>query len=40
MIWEAKRPLVYAGGGIVAADASEELRELVELVDAARRHAR
>src|SRR6204780_1752860 len=34
MIWEAKRPFVYAGGGIVAADASEELKELVELVDA------
>jgi acetolactate synthase-1/2/3 large subunit len=34
MIWEAKRPYVYAGGGIVAADASEELRALVELVDA------
>ena len=34
MIWEAERPYVYAGGGIVAADASEELRALVELVDA------
>ena len=34
MIWEAKRPYVYAGGGIIAADASEDLRELVELVDA------
>lgn len=34
MIWEAKRPFVYAGGGIVAAEASEELRELVEIVDA------
>jgi acetolactate synthase-1/2/3 large subunit len=34
MIWEAKRPFVYAGGGIVAAEASEELRELVELVGA------
>jgi acetolactate synthase I/II/III large subunit len=33
MIWEAKRPFVYAGGGIVAANASEELRELVELLD-------
>ena len=30
MIWEAKRPFVYAGGGIIAADASDELRELVE----------
>jgi acetolactate synthase-1/2/3 large subunit len=34
MIWEAKRPFVYAGGGIIAADASEELREFVELIDA------
>ncbi len=34
MIWEAKRPFVYAGGGIIAADASEELRILVELIDA------
>src|SRR5487761_1084232 len=34
VIWEAKRPYVYAGGGIIAADASEELRQLVELVDA------
>jgi acetolactate synthase-1/2/3 large subunit len=34
MIWEAKRPFVYAGGGIVAADAAEELRALVELIDA------
>src|SRR6266404_1240040 len=34
MIWESKRPYVYAGGGIIAANASEELREFVELVDA------
>jgi acetolactate synthase-1/2/3 large subunit len=34
MIWEAKRPFVYAGGGIIAAEASEELRELVELIGA------
>jgi acetolactate synthase I/II/III large subunit len=33
MIWEAERPLVYAGGGIVAAGAASDLRELVELVD-------
>ena len=25
----AKRPVIYAGGGVIAADASEELRELV-----------
>ena len=34
MMWEAKRPFVYAGGGIIAADASNELRELVETLDA------
>ncbi len=34
MIWEAKRPFIYAGGGIVASGASEELRHLVEYVDA------
>jgi acetolactate synthase-1/2/3 large subunit len=34
MIWDAQRPFVYAGGGIIAANASEELRELVELLDA------
>jgi acetolactate synthase I/II/III large subunit len=34
MIWEAQRPFVYAGGGIIAANASDELRELVELLDA------
>jgi acetolactate synthase-1/2/3 large subunit len=33
MIWEAERPLVYAGGGILAADASRDLRELVEYAD-------
>ena len=34
MIWEAERPLVYAGGGIISSGAAEELRELVELLDA------
>jgi len=34
MIWEAQRPLVYAGGGIIASGAHEELRRLVELIDA------
>jgi acetolactate synthase-1/2/3 large subunit len=33
LIAEAERPFVYAGGGIVAANASAELREFVELVD-------
>src|SRR5246500_2524534 len=33
-IWEAKRPFVYAGGGIIAADASQELRAFVELIGA------
>jgi acetolactate synthase-1/2/3 large subunit len=34
MMWEAKRPWVYAGGGIIAAAASDDLRELVETLDA------
>jgi acetolactate synthase-1/2/3 large subunit len=34
MMWDAERPFVYAGGGIIAANASEELLELVELLDA------
>jgi acetolactate synthase I/II/III large subunit len=34
MIQESGRPLVYAGGGIVAAGAAGELRALVELTDA------
>jgi acetolactate synthase-1/2/3 large subunit len=34
MMWDAQRPFVYAGGGVIAANASEELRELVELLDA------
>ncbi len=33
LIWEAERPFVYAGGGIVLGNASEELTELVELAD-------
>lgn len=34
MMWEAERPLVYAGGGIIHSGAHEELRELVEILDA------
>src|SRR5262245_33453521 len=34
LIQESERPLVYAGGGIIAAGASAELREFVELTDA------
>ncbi len=34
LMCEAERPFVYAGGGIIAADASAELRELVETLDA------
>src|SRR5690242_20512564 len=34
MIQESERPLVYAGGGIIAANAAPELREFVELTDA------
>ena len=33
MIWEAERPFVYAGGGIIAANASEEFSEFVETTD-------
>ncbi|MCX6625264.1 MAG: thiamine pyrophosphate-dependent enzyme, partial [Acidobacteria bacterium] len=33
MMWEARRPLVYGGGGLVSANASEELKELVETLD-------
>src|SRR3954470_1998299 len=33
LIWEAERPFVYAGGGILAGAASAELKELVELAD-------
>jgi acetolactate synthase-1/2/3 large subunit len=32
-IWEAERPMVYAGGGIIAAGAEGELSELVQRVD-------
>lgn len=34
LIWESGRPMVYAGGGIIHANASAELRELVEIVNA------
>ena len=33
MIWEADRPMVYAGGGIIHSHAHNELREFVELAD-------
>jgi acetolactate synthase I/II/III large subunit len=33
LIQESERPLVYAGGGIIAANAAKELREFVELTD-------
>jgi acetolactate synthase-1/2/3 large subunit len=33
MIWDAERPWVYAGGGIIAAGASGALRELAEIAD-------
>jgi acetolactate synthase I/II/III large subunit len=33
MIWEAERPMVYAGGGIIHAEASPELTELVDITD-------
>jgi len=33
-MWEAKRPLVYAGGGIIHSGARDELKALVETLDA------
>src|SRR5436309_1652297 len=33
LIQESERPLVYSGGGVVAANAAKELREFVELTD-------
>jgi acetolactate synthase-1/2/3 large subunit len=33
MIWDAERPWVYAGGGIIAAGASSDLREMAEIAD-------
>src|SRR5689334_22208048 len=33
LIQEAERPLVYSGGGVVASNASKELRDFVELTD-------
>jgi len=34
MMWEAERPYIYAGGGIIAANASDELTALTEALDA------
>jgi acetolactate synthase I/II/III large subunit len=34
MMWEAERPMIYAGGGIILGKAHNELREFVELLDA------
>jgi len=34
MITEARRPVLYVGGGVIKADASKELRELAELTGA------
>ncbi len=33
MMWEAERPMVYSGGGIIHSGAHEELRELVEILN-------
>ncbi len=33
LMWEAERPYIYAGGGIIASDASADLRELAERLD-------
>ncbi len=34
MILKSKRPMCYIGGGVIRADASEELREFADLIDA------
>lgn len=34
LITEAKKPMIYAGGGIIGADASEEFIKFAELIDA------
>ena len=34
MLIEAKRPMVYAGGGVILSDAAKQLTELVRLIDA------
>ncbi|MEP6715150.1 MAG: biosynthetic-type acetolactate synthase large subunit [Terriglobia bacterium] len=33
LVWEAQKPLIYAGGGIIAANASAELTEFAEISD-------
>jgi acetolactate synthase I/II/III large subunit len=33
MIWEAQRPYVYAGGGVISSNSARELQEFVEAVD-------
>lgn len=38
MLLEAKRPMVYAGGGVVLGDASAQLIELVRLLEIGRAH--
>lgn len=34
IIAEAKKPFIYAGGGVVSANATEQLKEFAELIDA------
>lgn len=34
MMWDAERPMIYAGGGILAAEAAQELQELAETLNA------
>lgn len=34
MLVQAERPMIYSGGGVILADASEELKELVHLIGA------
>jgi len=32
MLWEAEKPLIYAGGGVISAEASDEIVELSEIL--------
>ncbi|MCW5965284.1 MAG: biosynthetic-type acetolactate synthase large subunit [Bryobacterales bacterium] len=34
MMWEAERPMIYSGGGIIHSGAHEELQEMVEILNA------
>jgi len=37
-LWASERPYIYAGGGVISANASDELREFAELLEAPLAH--